>query len=198
MPEGIVCGTPPEAGPAAGVPEGFAPPAGGTKELLSGGTEERRPGGCGRMLGGGGGVRMACGADSVEAGKRPVTGDSAGAAGRERIGGGGGPDGRAKGGAAGSGALAGGGVGVIPGKVLRGACGAAVEAGRGGANDGRGATATPEAFGASGASGASGGALRGGSSSLISPLPIAKIDAEKKPGILRETSVGILPSRLVP
>ncbi len=145
--------------------------------------------------GGGGGVRMACGADSVEAGDRPLTGVSGDCVGRERTGGGGGPDGRATGMAAASGALAGGGVGVIPGKVLRGACGSAVDAGRGGANDGRGGTATPEAFGGSGASG---GASLGGSLSLISPLPIPKIDAEKKPGILRETWRAVLPSKLAP
>jgi len=144
------------------------------------------------MLGGGGGVRMACGADSMD-GVRPVMGVSGGCAGRARTGGGGGPDGRTAGGAPVNGALAGGGVGVIPGKVLRGACGSPVEAGRGGANDGRGGTATPEAFGGSGASG---GASLGGSLSLISPLPIAKIDAEKKPGILRETWLAILPSKL--
>jgi hypothetical protein len=186
LPDGIVCGTPPYRGPD-GTPDG------GRLELRSGGTDGLRLGGCG-LLGGGGGVRALGVPESVGLPNGcPAPEVSAGGAGRERMGGGGGPEGFAKtgeegdaagagttaGGAAegddpvgltsvfssgtgmGPGPLGGGGVGVIPGSVLRGACGVPTEAGRGGANDGRGGTA-PDALCASG------GTPFSGFSSLIS------------------------------
>jgi len=69
-------------------------------------------------------------------------------AGRERTGGGGGPDeapgmegGTAERTGAGGGPPAGGGLGEMPGNVPRGICGAIEESGRGGENEGRGGTA---------------------------------------------------------
>jgi hypothetical protein len=193
--DGNVCGAPADAGLVAGTPDG-----GGNPELRNGGDPDgRRLGGCGRMLGGGGGVRAPCAASCTGKLGCVSRGTSCGGvAGRERIGGGGGPEGFAKaagddigedgvGGAgrdgAGGEALCerAGGDGVMPGSVMRGACGSADEAGRGGANEGRGGTAEPALAWDSGSS-----SLECGFS-LISPLRIAKIDAEKKPGILRET-----------
>lgn len=132
------------------------------------------------MLGGGGGE---C-----------VSGE--GGSGRERTGGGGGPDDLARptgetsgddgvGGAERTGdggrplGAVGGGAGVMLGSVVRWS--GAGPPGRGTVNDGRGVTAGP-----------AGAWVPGGGSpcsglSLISPLPIAKIAAEKKPGIPGET-----------
>jgi hypothetical protein len=133
------------------------------------------------MLGGGGGVWL--------------SGD--GGTGRERTGGGGGPEdfanpaGEANGddgvggpGWSGEGGVplgaVTGGAGVMLGRVVLWS--GAGPSGRGTANEGRGVTAGP-----AGARVPGGGPPCSGLS-LISPLPIAKIDAEKKPGILRETS----------
>jgi len=140
VPEGCVWGIPVKPAPPA--PEG-----GGRPELRRGCALGRMLGGWGRMLGGGGGV------------------SGWGVVGRERTGGGGGPeeapgmDGGAErtgagGGPLGVGGCSGaagtgsagpettpGGLGERPGRVARGAWGAIDEAGRGGENEGRGGTA---------------------------------------------------------
>ncbi len=120
-----------------------------------------------------------------------------GGTGRERTGGGGGPDDLANpagavngeegvGGAERSGdggrplGIVTGGAGVTLGSVVLWS--GAGPSGRGTVNEGRGVTAGP-----AGAWVPGGGAPCSGLS-LISPLPIAKIDAEKKPGIPGETS----------
>jgi len=69
---------------------------------------------------------------------------------------------------------------VMLGSVVRWS--GAGPSGRGTVNEGRGVTAGPVGAWVPG-----GGPPCSGLS-LISPLPIAKIDAEKKPGILGETS----------
>jgi hypothetical protein len=126
----------------------------------------RMLGGCGRMLGGGGGVRAPNGDEAEGASGWAAPGTAgAGVAGRERTGGGGGPelapgmDGGAertgagggppgvgrRGAVVGTGAARGGsapgGEGEMPGRVPRGICGAIEESGRGGENEGRGGTA---------------------------------------------------------
>jgi hypothetical protein len=73
-----------------------------------------------------------------------------------------------------------GGAGVMLGSVVLWS--GAGPSGRGTLNEGRGVTAGPAGAGVPG-----GGSPCSGLS-LISPLPIAKIDAEKKPGIPGETS----------
>ena len=162
-PDGTVCGGALDAGPPT-------PDGGGSPELRSGATDGRRLGGCGRMLGGGGGVRATAWAPSGTGvlGRTPPGASGGALAGRERTGGGGGPEGFAsppgdegagateRDGAGGGppGAVAGGaGVsppGVMPGSVSRGTCGAGDAAGRGGENDGRGGTAEVPAAGVPG------------------------------------------------
>ncbi|HTQ06449.1 MAG TPA: hypothetical protein VMI54_21465 [Polyangiaceae bacterium] len=191
LPDGNVCGAAVDCGPAT-------PDGGGNPELRSGGAPDgRKLAGCGRMLGGGGGVRAPSNDPSAAVpGRGAPAASAADGAGRERTGGGGGPEGFPKaageangdegvGGAERTGAGGGplgavsGGAGVMLGSVVRGR--GAAPSGRGAENDGRGAAA--------GAAGwVPGGGSPGSGLSLISPLPIAKIDAEKKPGITRETS----------